>query len=131
MKFSTQVCTTREQSERLMTLGLKKDTADCHWCYHRVTATWYIVAHNYDGIGGYIPAWSLNRLMSICPQFIHLDEYADTYYRLTINPLKVIYIRDDKQWLKQCDEGNMYDRMIDMIEWLIENNYINKEHLEL
>lgn len=26
--FNTQVCTTREQSERLLALGLKKETAD-------------------------------------------------------------------------------------------------------
>ena len=130
MEFNTQVCTTREQSERLLALGLKEETADCHWCFHRVTATWYIVAHNYDGIGRYCPAWSLHRLKELCPQTIHLDNYADTHYRLTINPRKVIYIRDDKQWLKQCDEGNVYDQMIDMIEWLIKNNHFNKEYLE-
>ena len=30
MKFNSQICTTREQSERLIALGLKKETADCH-----------------------------------------------------------------------------------------------------
>ena len=29
--FNTQVCTTREQSERLLAMGLKKETADCRW----------------------------------------------------------------------------------------------------
>ena len=34
MKFNSQICTTREQSERLLALGLKKETADCrHWAY--------------------------------------------------------------------------------------------------
>lgn len=28
MEFNTQVCTTKEQSERLIALGLKKETAD-------------------------------------------------------------------------------------------------------
>ncbi len=28
MKFNSQICTTREQSERLLSLGLKKETAD-------------------------------------------------------------------------------------------------------
>lgn len=31
MKFNSQICTTREQSERLLALGLKKETADMHW----------------------------------------------------------------------------------------------------
>ena len=28
MEFNTQICTTREQSERLLAMGLKPDTAD-------------------------------------------------------------------------------------------------------
>lgn len=28
MKFNSQICTTKEQSERLLALGLKKETAD-------------------------------------------------------------------------------------------------------
>ena len=29
--FNSQICTTREQSERLLALGLKKETADCYY----------------------------------------------------------------------------------------------------
>lgn len=28
MKFNSQICTTKEQSERLLALGLKRETAD-------------------------------------------------------------------------------------------------------
>lgn len=31
MKFNSQICTTKEQSERLLALGLKKETADMCW----------------------------------------------------------------------------------------------------
>ena len=31
MKFTSQICTTKEQSEQLVALGLKKETADCHY----------------------------------------------------------------------------------------------------
>ena len=31
MKFNSQICTSREQSERLLALGLKKETADMTW----------------------------------------------------------------------------------------------------
>lgn len=31
MEFNSQICTTREQSERLLALGLKKETADMVW----------------------------------------------------------------------------------------------------
>ena len=63
--IDSQICTTREQSERLLSLGLKKETADCHWAYHSVTATRYIVAHPCDGVGECIPAWSLHRLIEM------------------------------------------------------------------
>lgn len=33
MKFNSQICTTREQSERLLALGLRKETADMVWRY--------------------------------------------------------------------------------------------------
>lgn len=31
MGFNSQICTTKEQSERLLALGLKKETADCYY----------------------------------------------------------------------------------------------------
>lgn len=33
VKFNTQICTTREQSERLLAMGLNPETADMHWHY--------------------------------------------------------------------------------------------------
>ena len=33
MKFNSQICTTKEQSERLLALGLKKETADLAYEY--------------------------------------------------------------------------------------------------
>ena len=33
MEFNTQICTTREQSERLLAMGLNPETADMHWHY--------------------------------------------------------------------------------------------------
>lgn len=63
--FKSQICTSREQSERLLALGLKKEAADMHWAYHSVTATRYIVAHPCDGVGECISAWSLHRLIEM------------------------------------------------------------------
>ena len=31
MEFNSQICTTREQSERLVAMGLKPETADMMW----------------------------------------------------------------------------------------------------
>lgn len=78
LKFNSQVCTTREQSQRLLALGLKPETADM---VHIKELAYDEVAHcTYDADTymirtidylegerhrGYIPAWSLHRLMEI------------------------------------------------------------------
>lgn len=66
MKFNSQICTTKEQSERLLALGLKKETADCHFEGRKNRYEEWEVAvmggcyYSYD-----FPAWSLHRLMKI------------------------------------------------------------------
>lgn len=139
MNFNTQVCTNREQSERLLAMGLKKETADMFLtrCFvgNNGTPMIFVGSTYYPSTGSYsikdIPAWSLHRLMELCPKTIHLDSYADTHYYLRTTPFKVIYQKDDGCWLKITYEGNIYDRMISMIEWLVYNNYLNKEYLEV
>lgn len=63
-EFYSQICTTKEQSQRLLDLGLKPETADCfHWSY---SGTNYI--GNIDGeplSEEDVPAWSLHRLIEI------------------------------------------------------------------
>ena len=41
--FNSQICTTREQSERLLTLGLKKETADMT-IHIKSDGGWYVTA---------------------------------------------------------------------------------------
>lgn len=128
VKFSSQICTSVEQSKRLLELGLKPETADCfHWEY---AGERYIGSIDDDCLMGTdIPAWSLHRLIELLPKDIHLDDYADTHYYLTIDPFKVIYVNSHRLWIYQRDEGCLYDKLIDTIEWTIKNNFFNKEYL--
>ena len=58
--FKSQVCTDKIQSERLLSLGLKKETADC--CYYYYDGE-YLIAFAEDAkYPSDIPAWSLHRL---------------------------------------------------------------------
>ena len=71
MKFNSQICTTREQSERLLSLGLKKETADM------VHSTIVVLDNLVDLISehpwtarqdvtdNWYPAWSLHRLIEM------------------------------------------------------------------
>lgn len=86
MKFNSQICTTKEQSERLLTLGLKKETADMSYyildyepvltigmaqVYREIIKGGKIIGKQNAEI---IPAWSLHRLLCM------LDyDNADTF----------------------------------------------------
>lgn len=103
MKFKTQICTTKEQSERLLALGLKAETADM---YHYVTSNGTGISVMDDDFLPHMDtlAWSLHRLIEI--------------YRESINASDYLF------------EGDAFEKAISNIEWLIEKNYINKEYIE-
>ena len=74
--FNSQVCTSIDQSRRLLELGLKKETADC--------------MHNHcwtpeDGIVTDIPAWSLHRLMILAEMKGSAFSDLDAAYETTIS----------------------------------------------
>ena len=125
MKFNSQICTTKEQSERLLALGLKKETADMHWTLHSVTQTWYVVAHSEDGVGKSFPAWSLHRLIEMMPRFVEWESGAWLY----VSHDDVLYTdlnyvtKDFSCW------GEIYNNVISAIEWLIKEGYFPKEYL--
>ena len=102
--FKSQICTTREQSERLLALGLKKETADmCHRT--NGMGIYFITALNPLDNPNDIPAWSLGRL---------IEMVAHTQY-----PYYVI-----------SKELPIYDALCERIEWLIKEGYFPKEYLE-
>ena len=110
MKFNSQICTTREQSERLLELGLKKETADMHYSTdHRgnVRQLWLLAYGDlHEDVQVHsLPAWSLHRLIEIV---------AQTKY-----PYRVI-----------SKELPIYDALCERIEWLIKEGYFPKEYLE-
>ena len=131
-EFNSQVCTSTEQSKRLLAMGLKPETADMHHYQYTEGGRWNVEAR--PSTAGYnnrlVPAWSLHRLIELLPQHIHLDDYEDTHYWLVIDPLKVIYKNSYSSWIYQCDEGGLYDKLINTIEWTIKNNHFNKEYLK-
>lgn len=134
MKFNSQICTTKEQSERLLALGLKKKTADMyHTTFYRDNVGYKMIRVRNEKLpllSQDLPAWSLHRLVEICPHKICLDCHADTPYFLTIRNNKISYINDYKYWLRIFDATNLYDNIINCIEWLIKESYFNKDYLE-
>lgn len=114
MEFKSQICTSRSQSERLLALGLKKETADCHWFYHN--EHWEIKI-GFDLISCenlypkyYIPAWSLHRIVEI---MFKGDIEGFVGYNIHANSVNI-----------------MYEYAISNIEALIKMGSFNKDYLE-
>lgn len=129
MNFNSQVCTTKEQSERLLALGLKKETADmCINPMHEL-----VYPFSYSEALGLLPAWSLHRLIEMLPNRIKV---YDSSASLIVSNEKVQYYLHDVEYSDyltgagRWKSGNIYDNIIVCIEWLIIEGYFYKEYLE-
>jgi hypothetical protein len=112
--FNSQVCTDKNQSERLLALGLKPETADIR---------------GVEGIE-HTPtyAWSLHRLWMSIPKYIEIGEGNEYEIVMIHGYLKLINDLDDVY--KYFDNNDsIYDNIIDCIEWLIKEGYFNEEYL--
>ena len=105
LKLNSQVCTTREQSQRLLDLGLKPETADMH---HYKWSEGYWDTFTCPPRGSefcYIPAWSLHRLIELLnPKTVEFaistvcDAYEDVIYNISISIKNGTF---NKEYLKQ------------------------------
>lgn len=155
MNFTSQICTTEEQSKRLLALGLKKETADCYYyaqqrwtgnSYENTGELFLSPLWNIDDKGHFqylnevfgdeigeedvpyvLPAWSLHRLLEMMPTVITHDDYP---LILGVNATCVYYADNEYGETFKDFEGNLYGCIVNCIEWLIKEGYFNKEYLE-
>lgn len=114
-KFKSQICTTREQSERLLKLGLKKETADMFYSRLSCGDKWDLftgipLGYNVLPCEYLLPAWSLHRLMEIAYN-------GDTLGRVALN-------------FHEKNISVYYEQVIKVIEYLINIKEFNKDYLE-
>ena len=157
MKFDSQICTTKIQSERLSALGLKKETADCqHLAYTKDSRGKPIPKRNqkwFTRIGTeesvqvcglmnatFIPAWSLHRLIEMIPDKIAYPTIYDSApLRISKNSMCYLHRFFDKYGDEDFStvgdneamgSHNVYDYAVSVIGFLIKEGYFNKEYLE-
>lgn len=132
--FKSQRATTIEQSERLIALGLRKETADMHH-YRWSEGYWDIQACPQRGeSSSFIPAWSLHRLIEMMPKCVRAHSSGDDSPRLHPYVPKFDYLG---MTIENIDEiladfyqhTDLFDNIIECIEWLIKEGYFNKEYL--
>lgn len=87
-EFNTQICTSIEQSKRLLELGLKPETADM--VYQAIGVTPFKKWKEHKIEENFFPAWSLHRLLVILnPQIVELaissleEAYEDITYNIS------------------------------------------------
>lgn len=127
MKFKSQICTSVEQSQHLLDLGLKPETADMkHFFDNRNDYSffhhWECILYEWDKESlvdsENIPAWSLHRLIEICNK-------TQSWMIISIYNNEVTV---DGALFDVFD--NTYDNLISAIECLIKEGYFNKEYLK-
>lgn len=131
--FKSQICTSREQSERLLALGLKKETADM--IHQPIGATPFNVWDKQEIEDDFYPTWSLHRLIKdLMPDTIAVENATCMgqrfFYLLTFMYDDVTYEVNSFVFKEFAEHDNYYDNIIDCIEWLIKEGYFNKEYLE-
>lgn len=119
LKFNSQVCTTKEQSQHLLDLGLKPETADMVYeyegtypydCNLRILEDGDYISSNI--ITKDIPAWSLQRLFEmIC------NKECDKYYYFDFS-------------IDYDSMADVYNSIIEVIERHIKENRFNKKYLK-
>ena len=126
MIFSSSPCTSKEQSQRIMDLGVNVETADM---YHYVTSNGCGIAEMDDDFLPHMdtPAWSLDRLLQMCPPIVNNPPRF-----IAISPFKtsLVLMTDKVSDNFTVPGGNTYDNMIDCIEWLINNKQFNTNYLK-
>ena len=136
--FNSQICTTREQSELLLALGLKEETADMKYPCTReyyggvltegTSSLPIIIDTEDDDITEYdTPAWSLGRLIEMMPLDIVPEGGFDNIFMLTKNYPSGYSVEYDG--FSYYHKKNIYDTLIEGIEHLIKEGYFNKEYL--
>lgn len=118
LKNKTMVCTSIEQSNRLVELGINPKTADMGWfkAYSLREEIYkpYIKGYKLENHQSDIPAWSIHKLIEI----ISIDVTFKNEFIIINNNTKMFN-----------SSTNVYDNLIDVIEYLIQDNKINTEFI--
>ena len=119
-KKGTMVCTNIEQSNRLIELGINPNTADMGWfkAYSLREEIYkpFIKGYKLENNKTDIPAWSIYKLINIISK------------EVTISDTSVI-IGNNSTNRMFSSSTNVYDNLIDAIQWLLEKKEINEEFI--
>ena len=112
--MKTKICTTIEQSKKLLELGIDINTADMHYSTWTILNGEYILSPNQgetieelqeDYGNQVIPAWSLAALLSIIPKHI-----GDSVFRMDMGETDIAL------WFDDLSSGTVDENLPDITE---------------
>lgn len=146
MEFKSQICTTREQSEKLLALGLKKETADMVYHYQNSRSEamrWELRPHpptlrhtthlNVDKLNVFKHKKPDGSIMTGQEYFKEL--WGKDIPAWSLHRLMEIVMKGDKLGcithnIHQNNVATYYELVISSIEHLIKIDEFNKDYLE-
>lgn len=118
----TQVCTTREQSQMLLDLGIRRETADMFW---PLESSFPEVCDSGDNLQADYPAWSLGALIKLMPDVIFDGKKC---YGLSILNIGVYYKElAYKRIVQGFEDKTLFVNCVNMIGWLMLNKHVKTE----
>lgn len=128
--FNSQPATSIEQSEKLLALGLKKETADMCYTYCNYSDRYELECR--PPRLGDIPAWSLHRLWELLGKIKKYEGEDELLYpRISLEEDDVIFVSPKSIWTRRnfCSPKGVYENIINCLEELIKEGYFPKEYL--
>ena len=111
------LCTSLEQSQRLVDLGINTKTADMSYVLsHNLAPRLTLLIDTPNGLLRTIPAWSLSALINLLSEFLKENS---TDYILTMLTNRVVYWQPEMDNLYESTEGCLLDSEVETIEWLV------------
>lgn len=147
MNFKNNICTTKEQSLRLLSLGLQPKTADMYleksgcpeageYNIHTIAtkidaAHWFSVRMN----RAIIPAWSLSRLIEMLPSKIPDPKPGFESHHPELIKHSSGYNLSIRRYTADCLVGTHIEETpieccVSMIDWLIRNKHFDANYLK-
>lgn len=117
------ICTSVEQSQRLIGLGLDVYTSDLYYVLRRTgEPRLALFASNIpEGMLNNLPAWSLSALINQLPQFITVE---NTDYCLMMTSDRIVYWNPNKDNLFETTQDNLLEAVVETLAWLIKKGEI-------
>lgn len=127
--MNTQICTNKDQSSRLLEAGIRPETADMYLDEFELPVAFeYGRVEKHVGQDMAFSAWSLSKMIEMLPTNINgyilsVDfENKGMEYSMTnfCDRLDYLYIKGYE---------NLFDGIIDCIEWLIKEGHLDNKYL--